>query len=117
MKLLGGGHRGRDRGCARGRVVDDRCAAAANAEPVPHRAAVEQDDEDDDQGDQEDRHHRRIRATVTIVVLVNDCHDLPPWYLDDLIDTVAIISVVCADVKLLPRSEVFAVVNMWMACE
>src|SRR6202165_2992418 len=116
MKLLGGGHRGRDRRCARGRGIDD-CGASANAEPMPHREAVEKDGQDDDQGDQEDRHHRRTGATVAIVVLVNDCHDLPPWYLDDLVDTVAIISVVCADVKLLPRSELFAVVNMWMPCE
>src|ERR1700736_3890523 len=98
---LGGRGRGRRSGDRRSvrRRIDDGRIAAANAEPVAGRKAVEEDCQDHDQGDQENRHHRRIGATVAIVVLVNDCHEIPPWYPDNLIDTATIISITCADVN------------------
>src|SRR6202022_1827916 len=115
-----GGRRGRrrDRWGVRRRVVDD--GRVANAEPVREGKAIEEDRQDDDQGDQEDRHHRRVGAAVAIIVLVYDCHELPPWYLDDnLIDTADIISSPCTSVNFRarkPLSEAGGDVNMWKAC-
>src|SRR3979411_1704001 len=78
----------------RGRGDDGRVAG----EPVRHREAVEEDRQDHDQRDQEDRNDRRPRAAVTIVMLMNDCHNyLPGTYLGD---TAAIISVACLAVNI-----------------
>src|SRR3979411_579121 len=78
----------------RGRGDDGRVAG----EPVRHREAVEEDRQDHDQRDQEDRNDCRARAAVTIVMLMNDCHNyLPGTYLGD---TAHIISVACLAVNI-----------------